>query len=113
MTKKRKSIITDTGAVEYLPTDKGKMVYAVSWPDDVERPRGRPVEKDWQGVLRWLVAKAAEEGLPKGWGAQAMVEGWMQQWFIDRDLEASETIIKEQVRGIYEEVEEVEAGKGR
>ena len=102
MAKDRKSIITDTGAVEYLPTDEGKMAYAVTWPPDVERPtRGRPVKQDWQGVLRWLVAEVAKKGLPTGAGAQATVEGWIRGQFLDNNFDVSDTLIKEQVRKIY------------
>ncbi len=105
MTKKRKSVITDTGYVERLIDDKGGHAYVINWPEGVERPpgKGRPTEKDWQGVLLWLLAKVGKEGegLPQGRGAKAEVIGWIMQWFIDRDLDASESLIKRQVDRIY------------
>jgi hypothetical protein len=102
-----KQIITDTGDVEYIPTDKGRMAYIVTFPADARKPRGRPVEKDWQAVLRWLVVKVSEEGLPKDRGGQAKVAGWVSQWFIDNDLEASMSQINDQVRLIYEEAAKI------
>jgi hypothetical protein len=105
MTKKRQTIVTDTGDVAYLPTDKGKMAYVITWPSDAGPPRGRPAEKDWVSMLRWLVVKVSREGLPQEHGGQATVERWVQQWLLDRNLDASESLIRDHVHQIYAEAE--------
>lgn len=59
-------------------------------------------------MLRWLVAKVDKEELPQGPGAQAKVAGWILDWFSDRNLEAADSLIKDQVRLLYEEVEKAD-----
>ena len=100
----------DTGNVSYTPVAGGGNSYAINpWPGTVERPpRGRPTKKDWQGVLRWLVVKVAKGDLPQGRGAKAEVAGWIHQWFIDRNQEASDSLVKDQVHLIYEEAEKAD-----
>ncbi|MGI8853617.1 MAG: hypothetical protein ACR2GC_10090 [Methyloceanibacter sp.] len=106
MTKEErpKTILTDTGDVEFLPTDKGKRAAVVTWPLGAQPPRGRPAKHDWDSMLHWLVVKVdIEGGLPKGRGAQAVVEGWIQQEFINRNLDAPESLIRDHARRIYDE----------
>lgn len=99
---------SDTGEVEFLPksTPDGKNAYVVTW-STVSKPRGRPTEIDWQSALLWLVAKVAKDGLPEGYGKQTIVFDWLQQWFINHELEAGRSQIMEQVRRIYTELEKI------
>jgi len=100
---------SDTGAVEYhpnaTPDGRGNAI-SIDWTSTATaKPRGRPVEKDWQGALRWLIAKVARDGLPTERGGRKEVLRWMEEWFADQGIEAGRTQIEEQIRLIYQELE--------
>jgi len=107
MTKKRQVIITDTGTVERAPVAGGGMaIIFTEWPATEKIPPGRPTEKDWPAIYRWLLAKAIREGdWPRGRGAQKIVEGWVHDWFGARNKEVSNSLVQRHVQLIYEELE--------
>lgn len=100
---------SDTGDVEYHPNaapDGWGNAYSIKdrWRSTAA-PRGAPIKRDWQGALRWLVAKVARDGLPAERGGRKEVLRWMEEWFADQGLEAGRTQIEEQIRLIYQELD--------
>jgi hypothetical protein len=98
-------IINDTGRVSHRSTDEGKMAYVWKRPAGARPLRGRPPKLDWPAAMRWLVVKVSRDGLPEGYGAQAEVESWVSQWFINQgNDDVSETMVREHVHKLFDDV---------
>jgi hypothetical protein len=104
---KKKTVITDTGSVEHLPAEKGKTAYVVTWAQDAGPPPGRPIEKDWVGVMHRVIAKVAKDGLPTGRGAQTVLAGWIHDALASKDMETSQSMAAKHARQILAEVKKI------
>lgn len=65
---------------------------------------GRPPTHDWEGAIVHITMLAnTPDGLPEGQGAQAKIEGFMRDWFIQETGDApSESEIRKRARRVIE-----------
>ena len=101
-------VVTDTGSVSYHHgIDGGSNAYTIKRKG--RRTRGRPVTKDWAAAAEHVAAQiAVNGGLPE---RRATVEGWCADWFDDRSLDASESLIRDHVANIYAEAARLSKGR--
>lgn len=58
-------------------------------PHDRKKPVGRPPKWDWEGAMAFVISKAQHpDGLPTGSGAQARIETFIAEWFMQTTGEA-------------------------
>lgn len=91
---------TDTGRVSYLESPWGSgNAYSFQLPAN----KGRPIDKDWQGVLRYLIARAVKGKLST---KPADLEKAILEWFETNDLDdkTSRSQAQQQVSLILKEI---------
>ena len=99
-------LFEDTGDVSrpFNPKTR-KHAYVGKLPDGTAPPLGAPTGIDWLAAMRWLVVKVSKDGLPhQERGAQAEVERWLSQWFINQNFNVAETSLRTHVRQLFDDV---------
>jgi len=111
MAEKDRPVVTftDTGDVSRVSDmSTGRAVYVAALPDGTRLPRGRPTEKDWQGVLCCLIARASKEGLPTGYGAGAELAKWIHDALEAKNMEAAQSVVARYAHLILAEAEKIQ-----